>query len=41
MKKRILLALAGVTAVVFAKRRKAQQAERDLWHEAAAQPDLR
>lgn len=42
MKKRALLPvlLAGVAAVV-AKRKKAQQAERDLWNEAGQAPDLR
>ena len=42
MKKRTLLtALLGVAAAVVAKRKKAQQAERDLWNEAAQAPDLR
>jgi hypothetical protein len=42
VKKRTLLPvlLAGVAALV-AKRKKAQQAERDLWNEAAESPDLR
>jgi hypothetical protein len=42
VKKRALLPvlLAGIAAVV-AKRKKAQQAEHDLWNEAAQAPDLR
>ncbi len=42
MKKRTLLAaVIGVVAAVVAKRKKAQRAERDLWNEAAGQPDTR
>jgi hypothetical protein len=42
VKKRTLLAaVLGVAAAVVAKRKKSQQAERDLWNEAASQPDLR
>ena len=41
----VLLAVLGVAAVLLNKRRKAQQAERELWTEAswgaAAAPDLR
>jgi cob(I)alamin adenosyltransferase len=42
VKKRTLLAaLAGLAAAVAAKRTRARRAERDLWNEASAQPDLR
>ena len=37
----LLVALVGAAAVVFKKRSKAQQAERELWTEATSKPDLR
>jgi hypothetical protein len=37
----LLVALLGAAAVVLRRRSKAQQAERDLWTEATAAPDLR
>jgi hypothetical protein len=37
----LLAVLLGAATVVLRKRRKAQQAERDLWTEATSAPDLR
>ena len=39
----VLVALLGAAAVLFKRRSKARQAERDLWTEASqeAAPDLR
>jgi hypothetical protein len=40
-KRTLLAALLGLVGAALAKRKKAQAAERDLWHEAAQAPDLR
>lgn len=37
----LLAALLGILAVVLRRRRQAGQAEKDLWTEATATPDLR
>lgn len=37
----LLAALLGVLTVVLRRRREAGQAEKDLWTEATAPPDLR
>lgn len=37
----LLAAVLGAVTVLLRRRSKAQQAERELWHEASAAPDLR
>ncbi|MDP9221080.1 MAG: DLW-39 family protein [Actinomycetota bacterium] len=41
MKKLLLAVLAVVGGLIVARRLKAGQDERDLWHEATTAPDLR